>query len=104
MGEIVQLKRPLPKEEITLLTDIDKESRVIEITKYLTGMITSNRSNNNYQPHTGDEDQVLREEAFQLRVELGIIKPDGKVNRPPSDQMPEPNVKDQIQSSEPSFA
>ena len=99
MGGIIQIPRPADK--VTLNNDIEKESRVIEITKYLSEMISKNRGNNNYQPHTGDQDQVLREEAFRLRVELGIIKPDGKINRPPSEQVPEPNVKDKIQSKEP---
>jgi hypothetical protein len=68
------IKRPKPIELIELSNNEDKISRIIEIETYMTCMIINNRMNK-YQPHTDDDDQILRDEVRSLRVELGILKP-----------------------------
>jgi len=51
-----------------------KLSRIIEIELLLTTIIIKNRGKNNFQPHTEDKYQPLRNEVKKLRIELGILK------------------------------
>jgi len=49
-------------------------SRIIEIELLLTSLVIKNRGKKDFQPHTGDKYQPLREEVKKLRLELGILK------------------------------
>lgn len=60
-----------PKDFVDLKSHEDKISRIVEIEYYLTHLIISRREKN-YQPSNGDENQKLRDEATNLRIELGI--------------------------------
>tara|TARA_R110002020_G_scaffold138469_7_gene308608 strand:- start:63989 stop:64192 length:204 start_codon:yes stop_codon:yes gene_type:complete len=51
-----------------------KVSRIIEIELLLTSLVIKNRGKKNFQPHTGDKYQPLRDEVKKLRIELGILK------------------------------
>ena len=83
-------KRPKAKDQVTLKTGVEKLSRIIELSTYLTQKCIN--SDTKYQPHNEDEDQPFRLECVELRFELGIIDDDGKVIQEPNSQMPDKSV------------
>jgi len=49
-------------------------SHIRKVQLYLTTKIIDGR-NTDYRPSTDDEDQPLRDEIYELRKKLGIIRP-----------------------------